>query len=163
MTIGIRGRLVASAAALGLLFAATAVGAAPVSGTCTPAKVAFAASAITESATSSTTFVRVPEARVRLVQGGSQPSCVLVQFSAHAFASAGNSLVLKARLDKSISGLPRTFQFSGDDPGLYRTRTAVFIFPDIAPGAHTLQLLFRSVTGERVEIGVHNTIVHFAP
>jgi len=28
---------------------------------------------------------------------------------------------------------------------------------------HVIEMLFRSTTSEQVEIGVHNTIIHFAP
>jgi len=163
MAIGwVRG-FAAGVAVMGLLLAPAAGQAAVVSGTCTPAKVKFAASNDPESETESKTFISVPETGISFVQGGSRPSCVLVQFSAHAFAEAGNSLILRARIDGTTIGLPRSVQFSSDDPGLYRTSTVILIFPRIAPGAHTVELQFRSGNGTRVEIGVHNTIVHFAP
>jgi hypothetical protein len=163
VTIGIGRNFAAGVAALVLLFAPGFSQAGVVSGTCTPTKVAFAASSKQESPTTSTTFVRVPQTTVSFVQGGPGRSCVLVQFSGHAFAASGNTLNLKAQIDGKVSGFPREFQFSADDPGLYRTRTVIFIFPNIAPGTHTLEIVFRSTDGTRVEIGVHNTIVHFAP
>jgi hypothetical protein len=162
MTIGIGRSFAAGAAALVLLFA-PGYSQAVVSGTCAPTKVAFAASNNPESPTNSRIFVSVPETTVSFVQGGSKGSCVLVQFSAHAFAEAGNSVDVRARLDGATNGLPRIVNFSSDDPGLYRTSTMIFIFRKVAPGAHTLELEFRSANGTRVEIGLHNTIVHFVP
>ncbi len=163
MTMGFGRGFAAGVAALVLLFGPGTGRAAVVSGTCTPGKVAFAASNDPESETNSTAFINVPEAGVSFVQGGPQPSCVLVQFSAHAFAAAGNSLMLRALLDGTTPALPRFVQFSSDDPGLYRTSTVTFVFPRVTPGRHTVRLQFRSSDGTRVEIGVHNTIVHFAP
>jgi hypothetical protein len=71
--------------------------------------------------------------------------------------------MLRARLDGTAVALPHSVQFSSDDPGLYRTSTVIFIFPNVAPGPHTVELQFRSANGTQVEIGVRNTVVHFAP
>jgi hypothetical protein len=71
-------------------------------------------------------------------------------------------MYIKAELDGSVSALPGEFQYSADDPGSYRARTVIFIFPNVRPGPHTVQMRYRSLNGTQVEIGVHNMIVQFA-
>ena len=132
-----------------------------IGGKCQPNEVKYAASSLINSNTQSEEFVIVPEATINFTQGGTRPSCVIVQFSGHSFSPVGNSLDLRAVLNNTTAGLPAEIQFAANDPNLYTTRTAIFIFHNVTPGRHLIKMQFKSSGGDRVEIGVHNTLVHY--
>jgi hypothetical protein len=132
-----------------------------IAGKCQPNEVKYAASSLIESDTQSETFVIVPEATINFSQGGTKPSCVIVHFSGHAFSPVGNTLVLRAVLNNTTAGLPAQIQFTANDPNFYTTRTAIFIFHNVPPGTHQIKMQFRSGGGDKVEIGVHNTLVNY--
>jgi hypothetical protein len=133
-----------------------------VRGRCNPNEVRYIASSLSEADTQSQTYLNVPETTINFTQGGTQPSCVIVHFSGHTFGGTGNNLMLRAMLNNTTAGLPAELQFAANDPNLYTTRTAIFIFHNVPPGSHQLRMQFKSDNGDRVEIGVHNTLVYYA-
>lgn len=115
--------------------------------------------------TSSSSFVNVPNAGVSFSQGGTGSGCVIVTFTAEAFAPGGRLLQVRARLDDSVTAAPETVFLSGDDDedgdGRWaRSRAFTFIFPSVAPGSHFVRMQFRSpdIFG-RVYIHKHTVVV----
>jgi hypothetical protein len=113
--------------------------------------------------TSSTTFVNVFQAKIVFPQGGAGASCVIVHFSARAFAFGTRTMNVRAVLDGSTIALPGEMAFATNDGANGFSRAVQFIFPSVAPGSHSVQIQFRSLSGESVAMGRHSTIVQYAP
>jgi hypothetical protein len=115
--------------------------------------------------TSSTNFVNLPNGSVSFTQGGTGSGCVIVTFAAEAFARVSRILQIRARLDNSSVAAPGIVQLSGDDDedgdgDWARAHAFTFIFPSVAPGAHTVRMQFRSVFfSEPVTIHKHTVVV----
>jgi hypothetical protein len=130
------------------------------SGTCAPTKTKF----INDPAirlTTSTTFVNLPSSVVNFVQGGASASCVIVQFSAAVITSTNAQLTLRATLDGVASSLPDSTPLMVDGAN-FETRSAVFVFPSVTPGAHTVRIQFLTSVGT-VEVSRSNVVVQYAP
>jgi len=141
---------------------------AAVLGTCTPTKVRFSASQMSggERSTTSRTFVNMPEATAGFTQGGTGPTCIIVEFSGLAYAAGTDKMAVRALLNNTTSAQPGEMIIATNDNASNRqglARGANFVFPLIEPGSHTLTMQYRSVTGGAVKIGAHTTIVHYAP
>ncbi len=150
----------AASAALLLTLAAPAPSSAAKNFACSPAKVKGSISEI-PTVVSGTTFTNVVESAVSFRQGGNKPSCVMVHFVAAMAAETGESIVLRARLDNNIIGLPETWVATqGEDSGS-RVHPAIFVFRNVAPGPHTVTIQARGLAGDQVLIGQHTTLVHF--
>ncbi len=125
----------------------------------------FKADNATSASTASNSFVNVPNTGVSFTQGGSSSGCVIVSFSAEAFAPNGRAILLQARMDGSSTASPGVIQLSGDDDEngndkWARSHTFNFAFLSVAPGAHVVTIRYRSATsGKRVFLGKHTTIV----
>lgn len=127
----------------------------------------FTASTLDFSSTTSATFVNIPEGAVSLTLGGTVHDCLIVHFSGMSFAANGVALELvRALLDGVTVAVPSETQFSGDDDeegdGRWsRSHGYIFVFKNIAPGAHTVQMQFRSNTaGQTVSMHLHTTVVY---
>jgi hypothetical protein len=169
------GRIAVAGAAL--LFAALApalasaqgvVPAAAATGTCQPAVVTFSASPMSggDRATTSRTFVVIPEASIGFIQRGTGPSCVVVEFSAVVFAPGASRMNIRALLDDTTTAQPGEITFAANDNAAApqdQAHAFNFIFPLIEPGRHAVRMQYRSVTGAAVRMGRHSTIVHSAP
>jgi hypothetical protein len=136
---------------------------AAVIGNCTPAKVAFSASATDGSQSTSPTFSNIPEATVAFIQGGSTASCVIVHFTSMDAVGANGQLFVRAVMDHGIVGLPELFQIMALGNDFSQTNTAIFIFPSVAPGKHQVRMQFSSPNGQLVSVGRHNTVVNYSP
>jgi hypothetical protein len=169
-----RAALVVAVVAIGLPIASAqdqraVVGpAAAVLGTCTPSKVRFSASPMSggERSTTSRTFVNMPEATVGFTQGGTGPTCIIVEFSGLAYAAGTDKMAVRVLLNNTTTAQPGEMVIATNDNASNRqglARGANFVFPLIEPGSHTLTMQYRSVTGGAVKIGAHTTIVHYAP
>ena len=135
-------------------------------GACTDVtKVNYKSDDNTDKSTNSTSFVNVPNGGVSFTQGGTGSSCVIVTFTAEAFAGFSGLLQIRARLDNSSIAAPGIVQLSGDDDedgdgDWARAHAFTFIFPSVAPGAHTVHMQFRSVFFfEPVTIHRHTVVV----
>jgi hypothetical protein len=137
-------------------------------GTCTMKKANFTASTLDFSTTTSATFVNIPEGLVSFTQGGSTSGCVIVDFSGMVFANAAGAALeyVRAVLNTGAVAVPFETQFNGDDDedadGRWaRSHAYTFVFPSVAPGAHTIQMQFRSlVAGQTVFMHRHTTVVY---
>jgi hypothetical protein len=139
--------------------------AAPVTGTCSPTKVKYIASALDNSARTAQTFGNLPEASVIFAQGGAVASCVIVRFSALVYLGY-DGVVVRAVMDSATLGLPASVELSTQDTTNVNTQRAEsfdFIFPSVAPGVHSVRMQFRSPGGSIAYVFRHNTIVEYAP
>ena len=145
-------------AALSLM--TTAATAEPVTATCSPTKVRVMASVIDGTYTLGGTWKSIPEAAVSFTQGGSEPSCVVVRFSAMAF---GTSVLVRIRamMDNTTAAAPGEVYFGIDnkDTSAAEAHSFDFLFPDVAPGAHVVRV---QMNGGGY-IHRHTTIVEHAP
>lgn len=137
-------------------------------GTCQPSELKFRTAPMTsgEQSTTSTTFINVSETVLNFTQGGASPSCIVVEFSALAFAPGSNKMSVRALLNNTTTAEPGPMIFATNDNaagGQAQARAVNFVFPLISPGAQTLQMQFRSVNGGAVRIGRHSTIVRYIP
>src|SRR5689334_23772179 len=137
-TIAVAGAILAAAS-----LAAVSASATPATGTCSPTKVKFIASDPTFFEVNSTTFVNVPQGVVNFTQGGAAPSCVIVSLSAQPSASGGGILTVRAVLD-GAAGLPNEANFSDGNDSANQVRSFDFIFPSVAPGAHSVRIQFKT-------------------
>jgi hypothetical protein len=137
-----------------------------ITGACQPTKTSFIASDATNITTSSATPTVVPDTRVRFKQGGNNPSCVIVEFSANALASGAQLMQVRAVLDGTSTGVAPNVNgqiLTTGDSGDSMRRLINVIFPSVAPGAHTIRMYFWSVNGGTVELDFPWTIVHSSP
>lgn len=141
---------------------------AAVVGSCQPVRVKFMASPMTggEATTTLKTFVNIPEASLGIVQGGTGPTCVIVEFSALAYAAGSDKMAVRALLNDTTTAQPGEMVIATNDNAANRqslARGANFVFALIEPGSHVLRMQYRSITGGAVKIGRHTTIVHTTP
>jgi hypothetical protein len=135
-------------------------------GECNAQRVSFTASTLTNSATTSTSFVDVPEGSVSFTQHGTSSDCVVVYFTAQSFAPASRGLLMvRAVLDGGTVLSPGQQQFSGDDDEDFdgrwaRSHAFSWAVNNVAPGAHKIQIQFRSFYGDKVFVHQHTTTVH---
>ena len=128
----------------------------------TPTKLKAIVSDDDASFSDSQTYANLPQAKVRFVQGGTVPSCVVVRFVAEAGAVGFAFAEVRAILDDVTEPLPPNVRFgvnhTSEVAGSYE-----FLFPSVAPGNHVLRMQFRSSNGESVFIVGHSTIVLHKP
>jgi hypothetical protein len=128
---------------------------------CSPTRVKYMASEALRFRTTSQSFVNLPQARVAFRQGGKNPSCVLVRFS--AAPDANRNMAFLALLDGSETALPSQGQISGGYDKGPNVRRFTFIFPSVAPGPHTVQMQYNMTSpGGFADMNAHNTIVQFS-
>jgi hypothetical protein len=136
--------------------------AAPVTVACSPGKMKIVASSLDQSFRTAETFGNIPEATVTFTQGGTGPSCVLVQFSAGTFQLGGDSVMVRAYLNNTTAAVPAEVQYSTDNGVAHASNASSyqFVFPSVAPGNHTLRMQYRSNGGDGVFVHRHTTVVH---
>lgn len=120
----------------------------------------------TEASTTSTTYVPIAHAAQPITV--SALSCVVVTYSARAYAEDGPSseaMFVRARLDNAITARPSDggdIAFTASDvPGFYDAHSFTWVFPSVAPGHHTVSMEFRSATGDPVFIYQHTLDVEY--
>ena len=117
---------------------------------CKAPRTDFITNDTTGLSTTSTAYVPVPGMTKVITQGGRAPSCVLVDVSAFSFASGSGSLVfVSVTLDGGLCN-PTETQFSAQDVTFAQAHGFLCAFPSIAPGSHTVSLVFRSASGSTV-------------
>ena len=132
-------------------------------GACSPAKVKYNASLFANSPTTSTSFVNIPDASISFTQGGTKASCVVVRFSAESHVQGADSVVVRAYLDKTTSAIPAEIIYSSGDGFNTNAHAFEYIFPDVAPGHHVVNMQYKSLNGTSVNIYYRTTVVQFAP
>lgn len=116
----------------------------------------------TSQSTSSTAFSDVSGSTVSFNTGGSSNSCVLVNFSAQAFAPAdrGQILHLQAIRDGNITSVDGSIQLAAENASFSDAHAYNFLFTDVPPGAHTIKMQYRSqVSGQDVFINDFDMLV----
>ena len=151
----------AAATLMGALLPVT-VHADPVVSACAPTGIKFIASEALPFAANSGDYANLPQANISFRQGGRQASCVVVRFSAAANGHGGNLLV-RALLDGAETGLPFEMIVSDFRDIGPAARRFTFVFPNVAPGRHTVTIQHRVINAPMAETNGHNTIVWFAP
>jgi hypothetical protein len=102
--------------------------AAPIVGSCQPARVKFV-SELNERSTSSLSFVNMPGTTINFIQGGASNSCVIVDFSADVATGSGTKMVVAATLDNVLGGAnPNSRQFVADSQ-LFQSMRGVSSLP----------------------------------
>ena len=108
-----------------------------------------------QNATTSTVFVDIPGATVRFTQHGLVTGCVVVNFTSMSWSS-DDLVFVRALMDGATPGTPNETQFSGVDGLVARSYSMDFVFPAVTPGAHTIQMQFRSGTG--LDVFIHRGV-----
>ena len=97
-------------------------------------------------------FAPVAGSLVSFTVSGVVKSCVIVSFSAQAYAPLGRLIWVRAMLDNS-SSVDSQIAFAAEDGAFAQTHSYSFLFPLVNPGAHRVFLQYRSqVDGEAVNI-----------
>jgi hypothetical protein len=97
-------------------------------------------------------FAPVAGSLVNFTFAGDVNSCVIVSFSAQAYAPFGRLIWVRALLDgrPSIDG---QIAFAAEDGAFAQARSYSFLFRSVAPGPHQVFLEYRShVDGEAVNL-----------
>ncbi|HET7679359.1 MAG TPA: hypothetical protein VFK79_04395 [Xanthobacteraceae bacterium] len=128
-----------------------------------PTRAKVVASSLDQSFRQSQIFGNIPEAAVIFTQGGTRPTCVLVQFSAQTFQLGGDSVMIRATLDNITAAIPAEVQYSTapNNAVISGAYSYQFVFPNVAPGNHILRMQFRSAGGGGVFVHRHTTVVHY--
>ena len=97
-------------------------------------------------------FAPVAGSLVNFTVTGNVNSCVIVSFSAQAYAPFGRLIWVRALLD-GIPSIDGQIAFAAEDGAFAQARSYSFLFRSVAPGAHQVFLEYRSqVNGEAVNI-----------
>jgi hypothetical protein len=118
--------------------------------------------AVSEHTTSSSAFTLVQQSGISFTQGGARKSCVMLSFTAEVLAQGDRLLELRAVLDGGVEASPGPVYFAqGDD--VLRSRSFNFMFADVAPGPHRVELHFRNAGGSgAVKLGYRSAMLQFA-
>ena len=99
--------------------------------------------------TASEDFVNVPGTIITFRQGGPNPDCVIISFSAEAGAAAYEVMAVQAVVDGEFCPLSGNFFASSGSEQIGRADRAMnFLCPDIVPGKHTAKMQYHSNGGE---------------
>jgi hypothetical protein len=124
-------------------------------------KVEVAQSGASQS-TSSSSFVDVAGSSIGFIVGGSVPSCVLVDFSAQAFAPAtGTLMMVRALRDGGIGSVDGEIQLAAESASFSDAHAYNFLFTGVTPGFHTVKMQYRTFfAGDTVTINDFNMVVN---
>jgi hypothetical protein len=128
-------------------------------GSCVTNGAVYRAASNTELVSNTADYTNMPGVSVDFVQGGSSAGCVIVMFSAESFSPVGSAMIIRPRLDSPAATVPTEVQFAANDPDLYTSRAAIFIFRSVEPGPHRIRMQFRSPDAVRTEIGSYTLVV----
>ena len=106
--------------------------------------------------TTSTTFVNLGQTRVIFTQATA--GCVIVRFSAEAGNTGAGVMLVRAILDGVDVALPSQVSFAFND-NFGTARSYEFIFPNVAPGSHSVRMQFHSGDGPTVFVNNRTTTV----
>jgi hypothetical protein len=102
--------------------------------------------------TDSTTFVLVNGSEADFKVGGTAASCVIVSFSAQAFAQGPFAVMrVRALLDGNESS-DGSIQLVAESENFSDAHAYNFLFPSVAPGVHSFRMEYLSVNNDTVFI-----------
>jgi hypothetical protein len=101
--------------------------------------------------TASGTFVAIPGMTKAVKVDGTTSSCVLAVVSGDSMTTSGEAIYVGVTLDGHL-GNPSFVQFSMNDPSAAQEHAALFAFRSVAPGTHTVAMVFKSAFGGTVSI-----------
>ena len=130
-----------------------------VTGSCSPSRIRFKTSDVSVS-TTSTLFQVVPDTRVKFRQHGTNASCVIVHYSAMAYAVDPRWIRMRVVLDHAFIAEPGLIQFDGSAV-LSKVRSFDFVFPSVAPGKHDIAVHWESFNGGVVFMHKRTTLVQY--
>jgi hypothetical protein len=116
---------------------------------CKITKADFITNAAGTFSTASGSFVAIPGMTKAVKVGGKTSSCVLVAVSGDSLTTSGEQEVVGVTLDGAL-GDPGGVVFSMNDPNAAQEHAALFAFPRVAPGNHTVVMVFKSSFGGTV-------------
>jgi hypothetical protein len=97
-------------------------------------------------------FAPVAGSLVNFTVSGVVRSCVIVSFSAQAYAPLGRLIWVQALLDSAPS-VDSQIAFAAEDGNFAQAHSYSFLFPAVTPGAHQVFLQYRSqVDGQAINI-----------
>jgi hypothetical protein len=148
---------------LAIMAASTVARAQTISGTCTPSADKFIASKDGRP-TTSTNYTNLSGASIGFTQGGASSSCVLVSFTGNPGIDPSTTMIVRATLDGHTMAIPDELFFGTNMSGVpfFDTRSANFIFPNVAPGQHRIRMQFKSSNGGLVQFTQTTLIVRYA-
>jgi hypothetical protein len=115
----------------------------------------FVVDALTQS-TNSTTLVDVDRSFRSFTVGGNKPSCVIVRFSAQAFAPGiAEFMRVRALLDGKPS-IENEIQLVAESVSFSDAHAYTFLFPSVPPGLHNVKMQYRSPNAGTVSINDFN-------
>lgn len=129
-------------------------------GQCAPGRVKFKTLNDTVT-TSSANFSNVAGSGVVFTSAGPGSSCVVVRFSAMAFAPTNRVMIMQALLNGSTLGTPGPIQFATGDGTYAMVRSFEWVFPNVPPGKHTVLIQYRSAFSDLVVLYGRTTTIHF--
>jgi hypothetical protein len=118
--------------------------------------------ALDDDHTASSVFAPIAQTGIAFQQGGTSSGCVNLSFSAESLAPGATLMEVRAVLNGDIEALPgRVYFAQGDD--VLRSRSFNFMFADVAPGPHRVELHFRNAGGSgTVKLGYRSAMLQFA-
>jgi hypothetical protein len=131
-------------------------------GTCRGNRASYATQSVSTT-TTSTAFINIPSTSVSFIVPGALNICIIVDYAAQAFAPGGASglMIVRAVRDGVEVGQPPDWQMVGGNAGPYsNSHSMQSVFPNVAPGLHTITMQFRSFFGTSVTINKGNMTVH---
>jgi hypothetical protein len=119
---------------------------------CRTLKSDFITNDATGLTTTSTSYVAVPGMTKTINIGGSANTCVVVHVAAFSFAPGSGVLEFVSVTLDGNSCNPTETQFSAQDSTFAEAHAFLCAFPSVAPGSHSVALVFRSLNGSQVFI-----------
>jgi GTPase SAR1 family protein len=136
------------------------VGPAAAGKSCVAGKIRHRTASDTVS-TDTDTLKNVPDTRIRFTQGGNGNGCVVVRFSGVASASDPNWIALRVVMDGNVIGEPGQVQFEGSTFVIARARSFEFVFPNVAPGKHTIVVQWNAFLNAPAYMSDRTTVVQY--
>ena len=114
----------------------------------------------------SATFADIVESGIRFTQGGTRAACIVVAFTAEAYAGAGGTILINAVLDGTTVCEPsgNYFLATVNTPGLVQPSSHAmnFVCTGVSPGSHTIKMQMASAGGCcQVTLYARTVVVHY--
>ncbi len=113
------------------------------------------------AATGSFGFVNLKDGEITFTQGGASAGCVIARFSAETDAPGTGGIDVRLRLGDGTLARPAPVFWTTDHSEGPSVQSFEFVFPNVAPGARTVRVQWRSYDGRQVFFGYRTlTVTH---